>query len=96
MTASTADRLSEQLALALLLVLREGSSVAACRLRVLEAQVELQEAGAERLDLLLTAERTSKADTMAPSRRAVAIACSPATPAPSTSTSPVARCRRPS
>ncbi len=34
----------------------------------------------------LTAGRTSKADTTAPSRRAVAIACSPATPAPSTST----------
>ena len=34
----------------------------------------------------LTAERTSKACTTAPSRRAVAIACSPATPAPSTST----------
>src|SRR5205807_3875227 len=33
-----------------------------------------------------TAGRTSNADTTAPSRRAVAIACSPATPAPSTST----------
>ena len=33
-----------------------------------------------------TAERTSNACTTAPSRRAVAIACSPATPAPSTST----------
>src|SRR5579884_1137726 len=34
----------------------------------------------------LTAARTSKPCTTAPSRRAVAIACSPATPAPSTST----------
>ena len=34
----------------------------------------------------LTAARTSNAVTTAPSRRAVAIACSPATPAPSTST----------
>ena len=34
----------------------------------------------------LTAARTSKAVTTAPSRRAVAIACRPATPAPSTST----------
>ncbi len=33
-----------------------------------------------------TAERTSKAWTIAPSRRVVAIACRPATPAPSTST----------
>ena len=33
-----------------------------------------------------TAGRTSKPETTAPSRRAVAIACSPATPAPSTST----------
>ena len=33
-----------------------------------------------------TAGRTSYASTMAPSRRAVAIACSPATPAPTTST----------
>ena len=33
-----------------------------------------------------TAGRTSNADTTAPSRRAVAIACSPATPAPSTNT----------
>ncbi len=34
----------------------------------------------------LTAERTSNAVTTAPRRRAVAIACRPATPAPSTST----------
>src|ERR671912_531813 len=34
----------------------------------------------------LTAERTSKACTIAPSRREVAIAWRPATPAPSTST----------
>ena len=33
-----------------------------------------------------TALRTSNAGLTAPSRRAVAIACSPATPAPSTST----------
>ncbi len=34
----------------------------------------------------LAAGRTSVAETMAPSRRAVAIACSPATPAPTTNT----------
>jgi len=34
----------------------------------------------------LTAGRTSYAETTAPRRRAVAIACSPATPAPITST----------
>ena len=34
----------------------------------------------------LAAGRTSKALTTAPRRRAVAIACSPATPAPSTTT----------
>ncbi len=33
-----------------------------------------------------TAERTSKAETTAPRRREVAMACRPATPAPSTST----------
>ena len=40
--------------------------------------------GHQRLDLLLAAGRTSVAETMAPSRRAVAIACNPATPAPIT------------
>ena len=39
-----------------------------------------------RIDELLTAGRTSYAPTFAPRRRAVAIACSPATPAPTMKT----------
>ena len=48
-----ADLLGEQLALLLLLLVGELARVAAGGLGVLEAHVELEEAGAERLDLLL-------------------------------------------
>ena len=48
-----ADLLGEQLALLLLLLLGQLAGVAAGGLGVLEAHVELEEAGAERLDLLL-------------------------------------------
>ena len=63
---------------------RQLPRVAALGLLALDAEVE--ERRAERLDLLAHRGRTSKPLTTAPRRRAVAIACSPATPAPSTST----------
>ena len=80
-----ADRLGHQLLLLCLLLGRELLGVAARRPRV-AAEVELQELGAQRLDLLLDRRADVESLTTAPSRRAVAIACSPATPAPSTST----------
>ena len=66
-----------------LLLGRELARVAARRLLALDAEVE--ERRAEALDLLLHRGPTSNAETTAPSRRAVAIACRPATPAPMTS-----------
>ena len=61
------------------------SGIAAGRLHVLW-QLHLHEGGSQALDLLAHGWRGSKASTLAPRRLAVAMACSPATPAPSTST----------
>ena len=81
------DMAGHQLGLRLLIFRRHLGRVAA-RALAFDAGDILDEdrLGAERLDLLPVAERTSVALTCAPSRLAVAIACRPATPTPITNT----------
>ena len=80
------NHLAQQFALALIerFVLRLG--VAAGILSVFSFDRQFDESASQTLTCSLTAGRTSYADTTAPSLRAVAMACSPATPAPITST----------
>ena len=77
----------DELLLAPVRLLRERLGVAAGGLGVGVGEVDLEEPRAERLDLLLHRPGARRRPRRrAPRRRAVAIACRPATPAPSTST----------
>ena len=77
----------EQALLLRLLLGRERGGVAARVLRRRRPPARARRSAAPRLcTCSLTTGRVSNADTTAPRRRAVAIACSPATPAPRTST----------
>jgi hypothetical protein len=81
------DVLGHQRGLLGLVVLGHFLGVAAGGLGVLEFLVlDREEFRAQAFDLLLGGGRTSVAVTTAPSRRAVAIACRPATPTPMTNT----------
>ena len=74
--------LGEALGLLGLLLVGEFARVTAAP----AAETPVSTNGAQRLDLLARLGSHRQASTMAPIRRAVAIACRPATPAPITST----------
>ena len=77
---------TKQFALALVKCLVLRPRVTPSILRVLDLNRQLHKAPTEALDLLLGSRPKSYAEVTAPSRRAVAMAWSPATPAPMTRT----------